>query len=146
MPAQTDDVLELDEHWSFVRRKVGQAWLWLALCRRTRQVVAFALGDRTVRTCLRLWKALPKAYRQAYCFHDFWAAYNAVLPDDQHEGVGKETGETNHIERFNNTLRQRLGRLVRKTLSFSKSWHMHTACIRLFLHRYNLDRALLIRE
>lgn len=139
-------MLELDEQWSFVRHKVRQAWLWLALCRCTRKVIAFALGERTVRTCLRLSKALPSAYRQAYCFHDFWAAYDAVLPTDQHEGVGKETGETNYIERFNNTLRQRLGRLVRPTLSFSKSWHMHTACIRLFLHRYNLDRAALIRE
>ena len=32
----------------------------------------------------------------------------------------KGRGETNHIERFNNTLRQRVSRLVRKTLSFSK--------------------------
>jgi IS1 family transposase len=34
--------------------------------------------------------------------------------------VGKETGETAHIERLNNTWRQRLSRLVRQTLSFSK--------------------------
>jgi IS1 family transposase len=47
-------------------------------------------------------------------------------------------GPTNHIERFNNTLRQRLGRLVRKTLSFSKSLHMHESVIQLFLHQYNL--------
>jgi len=44
-----------------------------------------------------------------------------VLPEEQHEAVGKDSGQTNHIERFNNTLRQRLGCLVRKTLSFSKS-------------------------
>jgi len=51
--------------------------------------------------------------------------------------VGKETGETAHIERFNNTIRQRLGRFVRKTLSFSKSDTMHEICLRLFLFRYN---------
>jgi IS1 family transposase len=34
--------------------------------------------------------------------------------------VGKETGLTAYIERLNNTLRQRISRLVRKTLSFSK--------------------------
>jgi hypothetical protein len=33
--------------------------------------------------------------------------------------VGKESGLTSYIERFNNTLRQRIARLVRKTLSFS---------------------------
>ncbi|MBX0328228.1 hypothetical protein K2Z83_11125 [Oscillochloris sp. ZM17-4] len=48
-----------------------------------------------------------------------------ILPDDQHEAVGKETGETAHIERFNNTIRQRLARFVRKTLSFSKTDLMH---------------------
>ena len=32
--------------------------------------------------------------------------------------VGKETGETAHVERWNNTLRQRLARFVRKTLAF----------------------------
>ena len=34
--------------------------------------------------------------------------------------VGKETGLTNHIERLNNTFRQRVSRLVRESLSFSK--------------------------
>jgi hypothetical protein len=42
-----------------------------------------------------------------------------------HRSVGKETGETAHMERWKNTLRQRNGRYVRETLSFSKSdfWH-----------------------
>ncbi|NNJ12809.1 IS1 family transposase [Chloroflexales bacterium ZM16-3] len=60
-----------------------------------------------------------------------------IIPDDQHEAVGKETGETAHSERFNNTIRQRLARFVRKTLSFSKTDLMHEVCLRLFLFRYN---------
>jgi insertion element IS1 protein InsB len=142
--AAPTDVLELDELWSFVARKVNQVWLWLAVCRRTRQVVAFTLGDRSKRTCRRLWQAILAAYRHAHCFHDFWEAYQAVLPDNQHTAVGKDSGQTNHVERFNNTLRQRLARLVRKTLSFSKSLHMHVASIRLFLHRYNQERAIIL--
>jgi hypothetical protein len=59
-------------------------------------------------------------YRQcAVCYTDFWAAYGAVLPSKRHQAVGKETGKTSYIERFNNTLRQRVSRLVRKILSFS---------------------------
>ena len=46
LPAMAEDVLELDELWSFVGRKTKERWLWLALCRRTRQVVAYWLGDR----------------------------------------------------------------------------------------------------
>ena len=45
-----------------------------------------------------------------------------------------------HIKRFNNTLHQRLGRFVRRTLSFSKTDTMHENCLRLFLHEYNTQR------
>jgi IS1 family transposase len=41
-----------------------------------------------------------------------------------HQKVGKETGLTNHIERLNNTIRQRFSRLVGKSLSFSKKEYM----------------------
>ena len=59
--------------------------------------------------------------------------------------AGKETGETAHVERWKNTLRQRLARFVRMTLSFSKSVIMHEACLILFLHRYNRERAILLK-
>jgi insertion element IS1 protein InsB len=137
-------VLELDELWSFLLKKSNQCWVWIALCRCTRQVVACAVGDRSSTTCRCLWEALPSAYRQALCYSDFWVAYQAVIPKEQHQPVGKETGETAHVERWNNTLRQRLARFVRCTLSFSKSLEMHDLCLRLFLHRYNLDRAILL--
>lgn len=79
------------------------------------------------------------------CFTDFWAAYAAVIPEEQHNVVGKETGETAHVERWNTTLRQRLARFVRMTLSFSKSLVMHEACLLLFLQRYNADQAVLLK-
>jgi insertion element IS1 protein InsB len=135
-------VLELDELWSFVIKKANQTWIWIALCRFTRQVVGYAVGDRSAATCRRLWLMIPPMYRESTCYSDFWTAYEAVIPDDQHIAVGKETGQTAHIERWNNTLRQRLGRFVRKTLSFSKSLVMHEIALRFFLHRYNLEIAI----
>ncbi len=97
-------VLELDELWSFVLKKTNQVWIWIALCRKTRQVVAYAVGDRSEQTCHRLWEAIPAAYRIGQCYTDFWVAYRAVIPEEQHTAVGKESGETAHIERWNNTL------------------------------------------
>jgi len=44
---QPQDVLELDELWLFVAKPANKQWVWLALCRRTRQVVAYAVGDRS---------------------------------------------------------------------------------------------------
>ena len=141
----TSTTLELDELWSFVLKKAKEVWVWIALCRKTRQVVAYALGDRSKQTCQRLWEAIPSAYRQGHCETSFWVAYKVVIPDEQHTAVGKETGETAHVERWNNTLRQRLARFVRMTLSFSKSGWMHEACLLLFLHRSNKERAILLK-
>jgi len=45
-PAST--TLELDELWSFVLKKAHDSWMWMALCRKTRQVVAYAVGDRSL--------------------------------------------------------------------------------------------------
>jgi insertion element IS1 protein InsB len=53
------------------------------------------------------------------------------------KAVGKETGKTSYIEPFNNTLRQRVGRLVRKTLSFSKKLSNHIGVVWYFVHHYN---------
>ena len=114
--------------------------MWIALCRQTRQVVAYWIGKRSAAACRQLWRRVPRAYGVGRLYSDFWAAYQQVLPEEQHEAVGKESGETAHSERWNCTLRQRFVRFVRKTLSFSKKDEMHEACLRLFLHRYNLSR------
>ena len=132
-------MLELDELWSFVQRRSNARWVWIALCRQTRQIVAYYVGDRTEASCRRLWQRVPVEYRPSHCYSDFWAAYQAVIPKEQLTPVGKDSGQTNHVERWNNTLRQRLARFVRKTLSFSKCEIMHDACLLLFLHRYNHD-------
>lgn len=60
-----------------------------------------------------------------------------VLPSKRHQAVGKETGKTSYIERLNCTLRQRVSRLVRKTLSFSKKLENHIGAIWNFIHHYN---------
>lgn len=106
--------------------------------KETRIVVAAYIGSRTRDSAKKLWKRLPKAWKNNSRFYtDFWKAYQQVIPENQHEAVGKETGKTSLIERLNNTLRQRIGRLVRKTLSFSKKLENHIGMIFNFLHHYN---------
>ena len=131
-------LLECDEMWSFVGNKGNKQWVWLALDKRTRAIVGVHVGDRSRQGAQALWDSLPEAYRQSAAFYtDFWEAYRKVFPEDRHTAVGKETGLTNHIERFNNTLRQRVSRLVRETLSFSKKLENHIGAIWLFIHHYN---------
>ena len=141
VPSEAGDVLELDELWSFVAKKSNKRWIWIALCRQTRQVVAYYIGDRSEKSCLCLWQRIPLSYRHCRTFSDFWNSYQSVFGTFgiEHHSVGKETGETAHVERWNNTLRQRLARFVRKSLSFSKSDFYHDICLKLFLYEYNLS-------
>ena len=60
----------------------------------------------------------------------------------RHRIVEKGSGKTNYIERFNNTLRQRLARLTRKTVAFSKKWANHLGAIWFFIHHYNASLPL----
>jgi len=138
LPAEPDDVLEFDEAWSFVLKKAHKRWLWTVMCRRTRQIVAFTIGDRSEKACRRLWSKIPTAYRACVLYSAFWQAYQNVLPPELHQAVGKESGQTNHMERWYCTLRQGLARYVRKTLSFSKSDTYHHLFTKWFIYDYNL--------
>ncbi len=139
LPAEPEDVLEADEMWSFVYERWNKRWIWTVMCRRTRQIVAFVIGDRSEATCRRLWEQIPIAYKGCQSYSDFWEAYQLVFPKETHQCVGKGSGQTNHMERWYNTFRQSSARFVRKTLSFSKSETMHEIVTRLFIIRHNLS-------
>jgi IS1 family transposase len=127
--------------WSFASQRANKRWVWTVMCRRTRQIVAYAMGDCREETCRKLWEQIPQSYRGCQSFSDFWEAYQKVFPKETHECVGKESGQLSHMERWYNTLRQSNARFVRKTLSFSKSDSMHEIVTRLFIIRHNLSLA-----
>jgi len=140
LPTQADDVLEVDEIFTFIAVKVFHIRIWIVQCRRTRQILAFFIGDGSMESCKALWRKLPYDYQRCLSFSDFWRAYNC-LPEETHTLVGKELGQTNHIERLKNTLRQRISRLVRKTLSFSKREYMLNLHFKWFAFFYNQEIA-----
>jgi len=102
------------------------------------KIIGVHVGGRSRENARNLWKSPPPIYRQcAVCCTDFWDSYEKVLPSKRHRSVDKETGKTNHVERLNNTARQRVARLVRNTLSFSKKLENHIGAIWCFVHGYN---------
>ena len=124
---------------TFVGAKDSPEWLWLAVERRSGLVVGFHIGGRNQEGALGLWLSIAeKLRRKALVFTDGLAAYANVFDKGQHQPEGKP--QTIKIERLNNTIRQRCARLVRKTLSFSKTWENHYLAIRYFLVHYNLER------
>jgi insertion element IS1 protein InsB len=134
--------VEADELASFVQKKANKQWVWIAMDAKTRQIIAFHVGDRSHTSAEHLWAKMPPAYRQHATFYtDQYVVYAKVIPAAQHRAISKLARKTNHVERFNNTLRQRVSRLVRDALSFSKKLANHIGAIKLFICHYNLTRA-----
>ena len=114
--------------------------MWAALDADTRPVVAMVVGDRSGDTARRLRAALPLAYRdRAITWTDFRSAYLAAVPAERHAAAGKEAGLTCGVERFGWTARQRCGRFVRKTLSFSRCPRNHLGALWYFIRHYNVS-------
>lgn len=131
-------MLELDEMWTFVGCKKRKKWLWLAVERHTRRIVAWVLGERGRATARRLWKALPAAYRTGtWYFTDEWEAYRSVLPAQAHRPSPKGSGQTSIVEAINCSLRQKCGVLVRQSCSFSRCLKMHHVRIQLVIDEHN---------
>lgn len=77
----------------------NKGWVWIALCRRTRQIVSYFIGGRSEEDCWRLWSWFPPDHRHCATFSDFWETYDAVFGHlgMVHQSVGKETGQTAHV-------------------------------------------------
>jgi IS1 family transposase len=132
--------IQCDEMWSFVGNKGNKQWIWLAIDVLTKEIVGVYIGQRDKEGARGLGNSLPAVYRQcAVSYTDFWSAYGIVFPQKRQRAVGKDTGQTNYIERFNNTMRQRISRLARKTISFSKKLSNHRGAIWYFIHSYNAN-------
>ena len=133
---------ELDELWSFVGKKANRHWVWVAMDATTRQVLAFHVGDRSGQSATALREKIPTVYQDKATFYtDQYEVYKGVIPPAQHRAISKLARKTNHVERFNCTLRQRVSRVVRSTLSFSKKLANHIGAIRYFICDYNLTRS-----
>ena len=72
--------VEADEMLSFVGNKKNKQWIWLAMDAKTRQVIAFYVGDRSKRSARELWKAIPDCYKQKAIFHtDKYDSYQGII-------------------------------------------------------------------
>jgi len=132
---------ELDKLWSFVGTKANRHWVWIAMDATTRQVLAFHVGDRSGLSAQALWEKIPAVYQKHAVFYtDHSAAYSGVSPVAQHHSISKLARTTNHVERFNCTLRQRGSRLARATLSFSKKLSNHIGAIKYCICDYTLNK------
>jgi len=61
-------ILEADEMWSYVGNKKNQQWLWLVMHSKSRQIVAFHVGDRSKISGQALMAKLPEDLKKKPSF------------------------------------------------------------------------------
>lgn len=107
---------EVDELWTFTGNKTNSIWVTYCIERESKTVIDFVIGRKNKETIGKLInKVLSLAPKSI--FTDGLNIYRSLLPEHIHK-VFRYC--TNHIERFNLTLRNHIKRLSRKTLGFSK--------------------------
>ena len=60
--------VEADEMWSFVKQKANKQWVWIAMDKQTRQLIACHVGDRSHDSAQQLWANRPAEYREQATF------------------------------------------------------------------------------
>jgi insertion element IS1 protein InsB len=138
---------EVDELWSFVGKKANRQWVWIAMNADTRHIIAFHVGGRSRQSAEALWGKIPTGYQEQVMFYtDCYEAYTGVIPSARLRAITKLAQKTNHVDRFNCTLRQRVSRLVCATLSFSKKLANYTGAIKYFICDDNLTKCAALPE
>ena len=102
------------------------------------KVLAYVFGRRKDDVFLQL-KALLEPFGITRFYTDGWGTYARHVDAEKHT-VGKE--HMQKIESKHINLRTRIKRLVRRTICFSKTEHMHDLVIGLFINRYELGRSI----
>ncbi|PZR02303.1 MAG: IS1 family transposase [Flavobacterium psychrophilum] len=126
---ETGQVYEVDELYTYVRKKSNPCYIIYAINRRTKQVIDFICGARNKENIGKLIKTLLSLSPKRI-YTDKLNVFNAVIPDFLHRTFAYRT---NHIERKNLTLRTHLKRLSRKTICYSKSKDMLETCFGLYV-------------
>lgn len=127
-PIVTNQVYEVDELKTYVKKKTREYWVTYALNQQTGEVVDLRVGSRNQSSLKRVIDTLLlSGCKRIYT--DGWRVYRQIIPRKLHKV--KRFG-TNRIERKNLTLRTHLKRLNRKTICFSKNLGMLEACLKIY--------------
>ena len=119
---------EIDEVRTFIGNKENQYWVAYVLCSETKQVIDYIVGKRSKRT-LRMVVNTAMCSGVKSIRTDKLNIYQSLIPESMHVSSAYNI---NYIERNNLNLRTHLKRLSRRTICFSKSLVMLTACLKIY--------------
>lgn len=130
-PSLPNRIYLLDELQTFVARnkESHRRYIISAMDKRTGKIVCVAVGRRKKKTIRQVTDTLHQ-FSPKRIVTDGWNGYAALIPKPIHKIT--EFG-INRLERLHLNLRQRLKRLSRKTMSWSKSERMLDVAIRIYV-------------
>ena len=126
---------EVDEMCTYLNKNCGENWIWItyAINKSNKNIMGLVVGARTKNTIRPVTETLLDLYPKKI-YTDKCNVYRSLIPQKLHS---TKRYKTNNIERMNLTIRNRIKRLSRKTLSYSKSKIMLEATMILFFQRIN---------
>jgi len=119
---------EVDEMRTYIGHKKSLFWIIYGLQKDTREVVSFHVGKRGSKHLRKVTDALLLS-DSIKIFTDKYVAYKPIIPKEVH--ITKQYS-TNRIERNNLNLRIHLKKLNRRTICYSKSLIMLSACLKIY--------------
>jgi len=127
-PITKGRIYEADELKTYLGRKSNDQWVIYAIDKESRRVVDFRVGKRNKQNLRPVIETLLLSGARKICT-DKLNCYKVLIPKDIHH---VKSYNINHIERKNLSLRTHLKRLARKTICYSKSLFMLTACLKIY--------------
>ena len=119
---------EVDEMCTYYQKKSKLLWIVYALRKDTREVVDFAVGPRNKLTLQKVTDTLVMSESDRI-YTDKLNLYGYIIPVNIH---CTDQYSINHIERKNLSLWTHMKRLNRRTICFSKSIAMLSACLKIY--------------
>jgi insertion element IS1 protein InsB len=115
-------------------KKKNKQWVWIAICKQTKQVISFVIGNRGLKEARELWRKTKNVCSPSRVCTDHWKSYEKVIPKEKHFQGKKETCL---IESFNFIVRLRLKRFNRKSKCYSKTKKMIEASLLILFKNWN---------
>ncbi len=125
---ETGHEYEVDELRTYVGSKKNECWVCYAINRKTKKVIDFIAGRRTKENIGKVVKKVL-SLSPTKVYTDRLNVYPDLIPEKLRSAKFRQT---NYIERMNLTLRTHLKRLSYKTICYSRSMTMLTACLKIY--------------
>ena len=141
----TIKAMEIDEVYFYVGNKKRKRWLWLAVCRESKRIIAHQIGKRDRPTVRKLIQKLSAINCFRY-YTDAHLSYHGLFPQGKHYASKKYTYT---IEGINSAIRHYLARFRRRSKCYSKNEYMTDKSIHLLsihLHKRYIQSVLKLKN